>query len=55
MTEIYKFDEDDIKKALRETFLDKDKDYIITIEEIEAENYYGDTYKTIVAEAIPWD
>lgn len=47
----YYFDEKDIKEALKEKFLDKDKTYRIEVEQIEAENYYGDKYKTIVATA----
>lgn len=50
MTKKYIFNEDDIKLALKNTFLDKDGAYSFDIKEIEAENYYGDKYKTIIAE-----
>ena len=48
----YIFNENDIKKAIKEKYLDENKAYSITLKEVEAENYYGETYKTIVAEAI---
>lgn len=50
MTRKYIFNEDDIKKALKETFLDQDIAYSYSIEQIDAENYYGDKYKTVIVE-----
>lgn len=46
----YVFSEDDIKRALKETFLDQDAAYSYSIEQVDAENYYGDKYKTIIVE-----
>lgn len=51
MTRKYTFTEKEIEEALKEKYLDPDKIYHFTIEEIEAENYYGDKYKTVIAEA----
>lgn len=50
MTKKYIFNEDDIKIALKKTFLDQDVAYSYSIEQIDAENYYGDKYKTIIVE-----
>ena len=51
MKTTYNFDENDIKEALKEKFLNNDKNYSIKIEQVEAENYYGDKYTTIIATA----
>lgn len=50
MTRKYTFTEKEIEEALTEKYLDPDKIYHFTIKEIEAENYYGSKYKTIIAE-----
>ena len=50
MSKKYIFNEDDIKEALKETFLDLNVAYSYSIKQIEAENYYGDKYKTVVVE-----
>ena len=51
MTRKYTFTEKEIEEALTEKYLDPDKIYHFTIKEIEAENYYGSKYKTVIAEA----
>jgi len=55
MTKKYVFDEDDIKEAIKKVYLDESKWYSYNIEQIEAENYYGDKYKTVIIEAIEQD
>jgi hypothetical protein len=51
MTKKYVFNEREIREALKEKYLDKDTFYSFDIKEVEEENYYGDKYKTIIAEA----
>lgn len=51
MTKKYVFSEKEIKEALKEKYLDQKTNYHFDIKEVEEENYYGDKYKTIIAEA----
>lgn len=55
MTRKYIFTESEIKDALRDKYLDPNKIYSIDIKEVEAENYYGYTYRKIIAEATEFD
>ena len=50
MTRKFIFSEKEIKKALKEKYLDQNTSYYFDIKEIEEENYYGDKYKTVIAE-----